>query len=143
MGKNYFTTEQIELLATNPYVLKVEKKHISFTNEFRELCLIEYDKGLLTKDIFDKYEIGYHVIGASRASACIRRFRAQSLRMEGFNRVEGSGRPKLPVFINIEDENRYLKEQVEYYKQEAEFLKKLDALERTAISKYHRSKNIK
>ena len=143
MGKNYFTPDQIELLYKNTYVSKVDKKQISFTNEFKEICVKEYDNGLSSKDIFDKYEIGYHVIGASRAKACIERFRAQSLRMEGFNRVEGSGRPKLPVFQNIEDENRYLKEQVEYYKQEAEFLKKLDALERTAISKSHRSKNIK
>ncbi len=139
MGKNEFTKEQIERLKENHYVQKVNEKQIVFTHEFRELCLIEYAKGVSPKEIFDTTGIGYHELGGCRVYSCIQRFKKQSQREEGFERIPGSGRPKNKKFETADEENRYLKDQIEYLKQENEFLKKLKALE----VKYQRKKNTK
>ncbi len=57
MGKNEFTKEQIERLKENQYVQKVNEKQIVFTHKFRELCLVEYTKGVLPKEIFDTLRV--------------------------------------------------------------------------------------
>lgn len=130
MGKNRFTKEEIEMLSKNEYVLKVNEYQVVFTDEFKNLCVVQTNKGMTPMQIFDDAGIGYHLIGTERATSNVYRFKEQSQRTEGFNRVKGSGRPKKLEFKNIEEELQYYKDKAEYLKQENEFLKKLKALER-------------
>ncbi len=129
MGKNRFTEEEINILSMNQYVLKVNKYQVIFTDEFKELCVNQSNQGKTPKEIFDQAGIGYHLIGSKRAKNNVYRFKEQSQRKEGFNRIKGSGRPKSIEFKNIEEELHYYKDKTEYLKQENEFLKKLKALE--------------
>lgn len=130
MGKNRFTEEEIEYLSKNKYVLKVNEYQLIFTDEFKELCVIQSNKGMTPKQIFDDAGIGYHLIGIKRATNNVYRFKLQSQRIEGFNRIKGSGRPKNREFNNVKEELQYYKDKTEYLKHENEFLKKLKALER-------------
>lgn len=130
MGKNRLSKEEILKLSKNKYVLKVNEYQVIFTDEFKNICVKQSNNGIKTKQIFEEAGIDYYVIGSSRAKNNIERFKKQSIRVEGFTRVKGSGRPKNIEFNSIEDELQYYKDRSEYLKQENEFLKKLKALER-------------
>ena len=131
--------EQIERLKKSKYVVSVNENQVNFTDEFKQLALQEWNSGVCPKEIFDKYDIGYAVLGGCRSRNNLRRWEKQESRLEGFQRIKGSGRPKKPTFSSVEEENKYLKDQLEYQRQEIEFLKKLKALE----VKYQRKKNTK
>lgn len=133
------TEEQVEGIKKSKYVVSANENQVVFTDEFKRLALQEWKSGVSPKQIFDKYEIGYRILGKSRVRSNLVRWKKQESRLEGFQRVEGSGRPKKPTFKSIEEENQYLKDQLEYQRQEIEFLKKLKALEK----RYQRKKNIK
>lgn len=133
------TLEQIEKLKESPYVLSVNENHVAFTEEFKRLALRERRSGVGPKTIFDKYDIGYNILGSGRIDNNLKRWKEQEKREEGFQRRKGSGRPKLPTFKSAEEEVKYLKDQLEYQRQEIEFLKKLKALD----EKYQRKKNSK
>lgn len=133
------TVEQIEKLKESSYVISANENHVVFTNEFKCLALREWKAGVSPKMIFEKYDIGYHVLGERRVTNNLIRWKKQESRLEGFQRIKGSGRPKKPTFKSAEEENIYLKNQLEYQRQEIEFLKKLKALE----VKYQRKKNTK
>lgn len=129
MGKNRFTEEEIKMLSMNKYVLKVNKYQVIFTEEFKKLCVKQSNQGMTPMQIFEQAGIGYYLIGSTRAKSNVYRFKEQSQRKEGFNRIKGSGRPKSIEFRSIEEELQYYKDKTEYLKQENEFLKKLKALE--------------
>lgn len=139
MEMHKLTVEQIEKLKESKYVVSVNENQVIFTNEFKQLVLKEWRSGISPKSIFDNYGIGYRILGERRASNNLIRWRKQEARAEGFQRIKGSGRPKAPTFQSVEEENRYLKNQLEYQRQEIEYLKKLKALER----KYQRKKSSK
>lgn len=42
MGVNYFTDEQVEELRNNPYVTSVTNKYINYSEQFKELFLVDY-----------------------------------------------------------------------------------------------------
>lgn len=71
-------------------------------------------------------------MGKRRVDQLAHRIRIQAQREEGFDRKKGRhvGRPKKLTFDSPEEEIKYLKDQLEYQKQEIEFLKKLEALEK-------------
>ena len=43
MSQRIFTDAEAELLRSNPFTFKVTNSHISFTREFKELFLKEYN----------------------------------------------------------------------------------------------------
>ncbi|MEG2697274.1 MAG: hypothetical protein RR952_06865 [Cetobacterium sp.] len=133
------TKEQIERLKKSEHVASVNENQVVFTDEFKQLALQEWKSGVGPKQIFDKYDIGYAILGKCRVKNNLDRWKKQESRLEGFQRIKGSGRPKKPTFNSVEEENEYLKNQLEYQQQEIEFLKKLKALE----VKYQRKKNTK
>lgn len=49
MEKNYFTDEQVEFLRKNKYVKHVSNKGITYSLEFKELCIKEYGLKNTTK----------------------------------------------------------------------------------------------
>ena len=133
------TEEQVERLKKSKYVVSVNENQVVFSEEFKRLALQEWKSGVGPKQIFDKNDIGYTTLGKNRVKSNLARWKKQESRFEGFQKVKGSGRPKNPTFNSVEEENKYLKDQLEYQRQEIEFLKKLKALE----TKYQRKKNTK
>ncbi|HPX84022.1 MAG TPA: hypothetical protein PLW60_01160 [Bacilli bacterium] len=50
---NYFTKAQIKLLSNNQYVVKITKKAITYSKEFKNIFVCEYEKGLFPQLIFE------------------------------------------------------------------------------------------
>ena len=134
MPRNYFTDEQMEELRKSPYVEKVSKANVVFTEEFKTEFLRLYDQGINSRDILRQFGIDPDLLGRRRLDTLSRRIRSQSLRPEGFSRKpSGSkGKPrkkKHPEFQNDTQKAEYYKEYAERLEQEIELLKKIEALE--------------
>lgn len=136
MGINYFTDEQVKLLKTNPNVKNVSNKAITYSDSFKENFVNEYNKGKLPKLIFEEAGLSAEILGKKRIKESSYRFRKQAERLEGFNdtRSTNSGRPKTKDLTKDEIIERQ-KAEIEYLKQEREFLLELKRLEREVIRK--------
>lgn len=146
MPRKYFTDEQIEILKKSPYVTRVSKANVFFTEEFKLKFLNLYNKGFSLADIIRSFDIDPKILGTQRIKSLTRRTKSQSSRPEGFSRKENSskGKPrkiKHPEFSNDSQKAEYYKEYSERLEQEIELLKKIQALEETA--KVSRAKSSK
>lgn len=130
MSKVTFTNEEIEILKSNRYVKMVGEKSISFTREFKEIIVRESRNGKSQMRILSDLGIDGNMLGENRINSMFIRCRNQMARSETWVRSKPPGRPKKIKFSSIEEENRYLKDRMEYLEQENEFLKKLKALQR-------------
>lgn len=143
MARKHFTEEEIENLKKNPYVLKVSEKSIQFTTEFKQKLLQEMASGLPQSFILKKFGFDSNMFGKKRMNTLFTRTKDQSKRPEKFEHKKSRGRPKKPEFTNLEEENEYLRNRMEYLEQENEFLKKLEALEGRDPNSYALKKNLK
>lgn len=143
MARKYFTEEEIEHLKKNPYVLKVSEKSIQFTTEFKQKILQEMITGASQSFILNKFGFDSNMFGKKRMNTLFKRIRDHAKRPEKLKTVKSRGRPKKPEFTNLEEENEYLRNRMEYLEQENEFLKKLEALERRDPKSYALKKNSK
>lgn len=128
MAKVIFTKEEIEAFKNNQYVVSVTEKSINFSQRFKEILLHEGRTGKSHMLILKDLGIDSKVLGPKRLDSLFKRIRRQAARPEGFERTKSRGRPKKVAFTSIDEENRYLKDRLEYLEQENEFLKKLKAL---------------
>ena len=136
MGVNYFTDEQLKILKSNPNVKNVTNKAITYADHFKEYFINEYSKGRLPREIFEEVGLSVNILGISRIEQSAKRFKKQSERLEGFNdtRSTNSGRPRIKDLSKEEIIERQ-KAEIEYLKQEREFLLDLKRLERQVIKK--------
>ena len=133
MGKNYFTPEQVEQLRKNKYVKHASEKAITYTAEFKEVFMNEYNLGKLPSQIITEMGFEPQVLGESRIHQISCRVRRQSKRPEGFKdtRVELSGRPRTRELTQEELIERQ-KQEIELLKAKVEFLSLLRRAEREA-----------
>ncbi len=144
MSKYYFTDEQIEELKKNPYVKKVSKTSVIFTEEFKTKFIHLYNQGIGPTEIIRRFGINPKIIRKNRIDKLTIRLRKHSLRPEGFSRKPNSskGKPrkkKHPEFNNDSEKAEYYKEYSERLEQEIELLKKIEALEE--VDRVSRVKN--
>lgn len=143
VSKIKFTLEEIEAFRSNPYVIRVSEKSIYFSQTFKEILVREGRSGKSQMMILRDLGINARVLGEDRVECLFKRARKQAARPDGFRRTKPVGRPKKVTFVSVEEENRYLKDRLEYLEQENEFLKKLKALERGEKNTYAPKKNSK
>ncbi|MDD2575766.1 MAG: hypothetical protein PHD47_04805 [Acholeplasmataceae bacterium] len=144
MSKNYFTLEQVDELRKNKYVKKVSEKAITYTEAFKEVFIMEYNNGKPPSIILTEMGFDIRVLGSKRISSLTVRTKKQTLRPEGFKdtRAGKSGRPLTRELSQEETIDRQ-KAEIEYLKQQVEFLSDLQRLEREAIWKASKSKKKK
>ena len=137
MGNKYFTDEQLEELLKNPYVKNASNKAITYTEEFKAYFVAEYEAGKTPSEILRNSGFDVSVLGRERIRNISRRFRNMSKREEGFidKRKDSSGPPSTKSLTSDEQIAR-LQHQVKYLKQENEFLKKINFLNRQAQWKH-------
>ncbi len=125
MGINYFTDEQIKTLSNNEYVLRVSNKAITYSEEFKELFVFEYENGLTPSMIFSKYGFDPKVIGRKRIQNCSMSWRKQSQRPDGLSdtRKINSGRPRKKE-LSDEEKIDKLNNKIAILEQENAYLKK-------------------
>ena len=137
MGKNYFTDEQLELLLENPYVKSASSKAITYTEEFKAHFVAEYETGKAPTEILRGSGFDLKALGQKRIDNLSLRFKKMSKREEGFSdtRKGSSGRPSTKD-VTTDEQIERLQHQVKYLKQENEFLKKINFLDRQAQWKH-------
>lgn len=133
MGKNYFTPEQVEELRKNKYVKHVSEKAITYTEEFKEVFMMEYNSGKLPSQILTEMGFNYKVLGKRRIDNIVHTTKKQALRPEGFKdtRSTESGRSRTKDLTQEELIERQ-KQEIEVLKAKVEYLSLLRRAEREA-----------
>lgn len=136
MSTKIFTDEEIEILNKNLYVKKVTPKGITYTTEFKQICIDEHIKGTLPKDIFRKYGFDIDIIGFWRIHAADKRWR-KSYNLQGISglmdaRKHNIRRP-IEKELSIEEKYERLKIQNQILKAELDLIKKIEKEERRLI----------
>jgi len=144
MGKNYFTPEQVEQLKKNKYVKHVSEKAITYTEEFKETFMLEYENGKTRSQILIEMGFDPKMLGTSRIRNISYMTRKQAKRPEGFKdtRANSSGRPRTRDLTQEELIERQ-KQEIEVLKAKVEFLSLLRRAEREAAWKESKSKKKK
>ena len=135
MGKNYFTPEQVEQLRKNKYVKHVSEKAITYTEEFKEVFMMEYNSGKLPSQILTEMGFNYKVLGKRRIDNIVHTTKKQALRPEGFKDTRADnvnmGRPRTRDLSQEELIERQ-KQEIELLKAKVEYLSLLRRAEREA-----------
>jgi hypothetical protein len=142
MGVNYFSNDQIKLLSNNKYVVKVSEKAITYSEEFKNIFVSEYEKGVLPRIIFEKCGFSYEILGKKRINCSTQRWMKQLKREDGLTdtRKMNSGRPSERELSDEEKIGR-LKNKIAILEQENTYLKKIRLIEKAALRKAQRDKN--
>lgn len=136
MSRKVFTKEQQELLRQNPYVYSVSASCLKLTKEFKELFMKAYNNGDTPRAIMENYGFDIGVIGDRRVWSISLRIRAEYQKYgefrEGYRRrPSGSAASSSEQPLSEKDELRLLRYEVDYLKQEMEFLKKISSIRNT------------
>ncbi|MFA9560697.1 HTH domain-containing protein [Evansella sp. AB-rgal1] len=133
MGKNKFSEEQQKQLRSNPFIEKVSETNISYTKEFKEHFYQEYQSGKGPSAILRDMGIDPTLLGKRRKDSLVQRVKDYAERIDGCLDLRGknSGRPSTKE-LSEADRIKQLEHQIRYLKQENEFLKKTEFLDRQA-----------
>ncbi|MBU9713140.1 HTH domain-containing protein [Evansella tamaricis] len=133
MGKNKFSEEQQKQLRSNPFIEKVSETTISYTKEFKERFYQEYQTGKGPSAILRDMGIDPTFLGQRRKSSLVQRIKDYAARLDGYQDLRGksSGRLSTKELFDT-DRIKRLEHQIRYLKQENEFLKKTEFLDRQA-----------
>lgn len=133
MGINHLTKEQQAILLKNPYVIKVSQTSITYSEEFKARFYHEYKDGNPPSVILRGMGFDPRVLGKKRIDRFVGNVRKHEVDNDDFHdrRKDSSGRPRIRDLTPKEKISR-LEHQVQYLKQENEFLKKINHLEKKA-----------
>lgn len=133
MSKKFFTEKEIKILSKSPYVKTVSTKGITYSNEFKQIFIDQYEKGRFPREIFESCGFDIEIIGMDRVHNSATRWRSAYHKggVLGLRdtRAGNSGRPRErelsaeEKFARLEAENNLLKA-------ENELLKKIQFAER-------------
>lgn len=127
-----FTTEQIEILAANPFTFKVTPRHIWFTLEFKNLFLARFEAGETSMEIFIGCGYDPDILGDNRIYGFPRTVRKQLA--SGKPLTEGPARqadkPERIDYNTMPPQQSVsaMQREITYLRQQVEFLKKITEL---------------
>ena len=144
VGQKKFTPEEQRVLRENPYVEKVSETTITYTKDFKAIFAMEYATGKFPSVILRECGFDHKMLGKKRQNGIVRRTKTYTQRLSGFSdiRKENSGCRKT-IENTDADKIEWLEHQVKYLKQENEFLKKIQFLDRQAELECKRKQNRK
>jgi hypothetical protein len=82
MSQKLFSKNEIKRLSTNLYVKTVSEKGITYADEFKRLFIVEHDKGMLPRQIFEACGFDVEILGMDRIHSAAKRWRS-AYRREG------------------------------------------------------------
>lgn len=126
MSRIKFTEEQIAQLSDNPYTYKVTSNHLLFTKEFKELFWDEYCQGSTPMEILKRCGYDTELLSESRISGIGQIIRKEAALGKGFHdgkRPSDSSDTQKEITCDTAT-FRKMQDELEYLKQEMEFLKK-------------------
>lgn len=133
MSKKVFTPEEVEMLRGNKYTFAVTPHILSFTKEFKELFWEEYQAGAIPRQILEKYGYPSDVLGKERIWGIAHVIKKQYYSPEGLHEgaLPKSGTSSDKDAQTTEERVNKLQGEVEYLRQEIEFLKKISSIRTT------------
>ena len=78
MAKSTFTTEQLEKLRANPYVVSATSRRITYTTEFKKKFVEEYRMGKGPREIFKEAGFDVMALGYKRIERASDRWRTSN-----------------------------------------------------------------
>lgn len=136
MSKKLFTDKEVTLPSKNKYVKNVTSKGITYTDEFKQLFIVENENGKLPRQIFEDAGFDTNILGMKRIKSSGSRWRF-SYKSGGANSLQdtrkyNTGRPTNKN-ISLEEKYACLEAQNKLLKAENELLKKLEMIERRVL----------
>lgn len=133
MSKKVFTPEEVEMLRGNKYTFAVTPHILSFTKEFKELFWEEYQDGAIPRQILEKYGYPADVLGKERIWGIAHIIKKQYHSPEGLHEgaLTKTGKSSDKDIQTTEERVNKLQGEVEYLRQEIEFLKKISSIRTT------------
>lgn len=137
MSKHPFTNEQIQLLRQNPFTYCVTANRLAFTKEFKEIFYSEYQAGAIPRQILEDHGYDPTILGMRRIWGISCKIRDQYKKYGGFHEGtispeitrSSSSAPHMPA--SEKEELIQLRHEVDYLKQEINFLKKISSVKTT------------
>lgn len=131
MSKRIFSSGEQEQLRTNPNILRVSTRSITYTTQFKERAVTEYENGSTSTEIFNTAGLDRTLVGTDHPTECIQRWRKTVRRagIAGLVEARGkssAGRKKRPHHTET-DRLKWLEAEVKYLKAENAFLAQLRA----------------
>jgi len=131
-----FTWEQIEILRQNPYVRRVGALEVSFTGEFKRRFWDMYTKeNLMPREILSLLGIDAEILGAARIRSIAYNLKQELANFGEFSDVRRKKTDKHREKLLPAQELNRLRMEIEYLRQEQEFIKKIISTERGMKSK--------
>ena len=133
MSKTRYTEKQVRDLSDNIYVARCSAKSITYSQEFKQLAIKQYEIGLVAVEIFRDANFDLELVGRNKANGCLKRWRKkyQIRGSAGLNSDERgrSHRGGRPITRGLTDVDRIKRLEIEnaYLKAENDFLAKLRA----------------
>ena len=117
MSKSTFTTEQLEALRSNPYVVGATTRRITYTTEFKKKFVEEYRLGKGPREIFREAGFDVDALGYKRIERASDRWRTEN----------NEGRwDSDPDYVEVHKERRrYQASITDQISQQAELIKQL------------------
>lgn len=140
MGKNYFTDEQVQQLNMNPYVKKASNKAITYTDDFKITFTKKYLEGNPPSVILREMGFNPRILGKKRIDRFVGNIYKYKARGDDFSDQRGvnSERPSFKKELTDKERIARLEHKIKYLKQENEFLKKIEFLDKKAELKTQR-----
>lgn len=137
MSRKPFTNEQMLILRQNPYTYSVTPFQLNLTKEFKEIFYSEYQEGELPRKILEDHGYDPAILGDRRVWSISSHIREQYKKYGCFHEGSHTHGGKLPqeqpddAPPSEKGELKQLRHEVDYLKQEVEFLKKISAVRTT------------
>lgn len=133
MTTKKFTTEEIELLKQNKYVVTVSASKITYSLAFKKFAIEEVKKGTKSPEIFKKAGFDPEILGKPRIYAALKSFKREAISPEGLHEPRGKSKEeRLAQFAKEDFEKKQtktaikeLQNKIVHLEQQIEFLKKI------------------
>lgn len=134
MSRKPFTSEEINILLQNPFTYKVTNSTISFTKEFKQIFIEKYLQGMIPRQILIEHGYDPDILGDHRIWGIAQYLKAQYAEAggsfpEGYTQRKRT--EKSAGQLSEKEELKQLRLEVDYLKQEIEFLKKISSIRTT------------
>jgi hypothetical protein len=145
MNRKIFTADELVKIWQNPYVKSATLNSIRFTVVFKEEFWQQYEKGISPANIMKSMGFDPDVLGSSRILGIVRHIKEQLQSEKGLRDVyqrplpdeePGKSLPQSKTLLHMQH-------QINYMKQELEFIKKTILADREAGRKCSSSQNRK
>ena len=133
MSQKTFTEKEIKILKKNPYVKKVSEKSITYSDEFKQLGVLQIAESKTPRMIFEQVGFDVDIMGMKRIEAAASRWK-KAYRTSGIlglkdTRQTNSGR-RLNRALTDKEKTAKLEAKIKLLEAENEGLQKVYLMER-------------